>query len=104
MNKITEPLAYYRHLLPSYSRSIDTTPEQALEVVEQYLEGCRALSKANSWRYDLNFHLSLDELRTALLAEIAQQQTAARKRSTFKHFNRHGRAVDVFIPLKSAER
>ena len=74
---IIDALSYYRHLLPSYSRSIDTTREEALAMVEGYLAGCRKLSETRSWRYDINFHLSLAELRDALKAEIAQQQVAA---------------------------
>ncbi|HET8726673.1 MAG TPA: hypothetical protein VFO41_04090 [Alphaproteobacteria bacterium] len=74
---VIDALAYYRTLLPSYERSIDTTHEEALAVVESYLEGCRRLSKAGSWRYSINFHLALAELREALKSEISQQQVAA---------------------------
>jgi hypothetical protein len=74
---VIDALSYYRKLLPSYERSIDTTREEALAVVECGLAGCRKLSKSGSWRYDINFHLALAELRDALIAEIAQAKVAA---------------------------
>lgn len=68
----------FRKLCCSYSRCIDLTVEQMLEIVESRLEGCRKLGAGERphWAYDLNTHIALNELRGALHAEC---ETARRR-------------------------
>ena len=63
----------FRKLSPSYSRCIDLTPEQMLDIVEGHLEGCRHASQTGHWSYDLVRHLALAELRDAMIAKQGGQ-------------------------------
>ena len=68
----------FAKLFPSYSRSIDLTPEQRLEIVEGRLAGCRRRGQTGHWAYEgPAHHLALAELRDALAGEGAQQRVAA---------------------------
>lgn len=67
---IIDTWGQFAKLCPSYSRNIDLTKAQQLEVVEGNLSVLRRLSDSGHWAYCLNSHLALVELRDALKAEL----------------------------------
>ena len=68
----------FRNLCQSYSRCIDLTNEQMLEIVESRLDGCRHRAVTRHWAYEgpVAFE-GLKELRNALLAECGTERVAA---------------------------
>ena len=67
----------FAKLFPSYSRNINLTKAQQLDLVQDSLVSERSLSDRGHWAYCLNRHLALVELRDALMAECGVREHEA---------------------------
>jgi hypothetical protein len=73
--KRIDTFGQFSKLFPSYSRNIDLTKEQQLELVEAEIAVESRLSNQDGkvhWDYNINSPLALIELRDALKAEMKE--------------------------------